>query len=151
MPRQYTRRPLDERFWSKVSKTEGCWLWTANTVRGGYGQFTIGEREGKRLAHHVAWFLTHNVWPTYLRHTCDNPPCVRPDHLATSDPLDNMQDKHAKGRQRYLRGFYLWNTKLSDSDVDAIRASTLPHQTLADLFGVSRSHITGIKLGTKRR
>ena len=150
MPREYTRRPLADRFWEKVEKTETCWLWTANTVRGGYGQITLGWKEGKGLSHHVAWFLAHGEWPSFLRHTCDTPACVRLDHLVPSNALDNMQDKHAKGRQRYLRGADLPHTKLTDEDVTAIRASTMPHRVLAELFGVSRSHISGIKTGHKR-
>lgn len=35
-----------ERFWSKVDKTDDCWLWTAATNRRGYGQFLSATRRG---------------------------------------------------------------------------------------------------------
>ena len=35
--------PEHERFWSKVAKSEGCWLWTAGTTVQGYGKFRVGS------------------------------------------------------------------------------------------------------------
>jgi len=29
-----SRLPLEQRFWSRVDKTDDCWLWTAGTARG---------------------------------------------------------------------------------------------------------------------
>src|SRR5688500_648059 len=56
MPRKYTRRPLAERFWEKVEKTDTCWLWRARTMPRGYGVVGIGT--GKTfLAHRVAYEL----------------------------------------------------------------------------------------------
>lgn len=33
-----------------------------------------------------------------VRHTCDNPPCVRPDHLIVGTCADNTRDKIERGR-----------------------------------------------------
>lgn len=69
-----------EVFWSRVSKTEGCWTWTG-TLRNGYGRF-----EHKRViypAHRLSWFLTHgSIDPTLsIDHLCRNRACVNPGHL----------------------------------------------------------------------
>jgi hypothetical protein len=92
------KRPLDVRFWEKVMKTDGCWLWTASMDRHGYGQFCAGGRPKK--AHRVAWFLTHGAWPTNALHRCDTPACVRPDHLFEGTKADNTADMMLKGRHR---------------------------------------------------
>src|SRR5947207_10170629 len=74
------------RFWSKVDRSGDCWIWTGSNHRG-YGRVRVGSRrDGTRalvLATHVAWELTSGAIPDgiHLLHHCDNPPCVRPDHL----------------------------------------------------------------------
>jgi hypothetical protein len=67
-----------DRFWSKVEKGPGCWLWTGPSFREGTGQ--VGGRMG-HLAHRVAWTLTFGRPPFgMLRTTCGDLRCVRPDH-----------------------------------------------------------------------
>jgi len=91
-------RPLADRFWEKVKKGDGCWEWTAATSRG-YGTFNLGRRQGTRGAHVVAYEL--KVGPTeggFVLHQCDNPACVRPDHLFLGTNADNMRDMSSKGR-----------------------------------------------------
>jgi len=59
------RIPLADRFWSKVIKTDSCWLWAAGINNNGYGRFQYYNRRqrpglGRDLyAHRVAWILTH--------------------------------------------------------------------------------------------
>ncbi len=79
--RVYTRRPVADRFWEKVKKTDGCWLWTGAINSHGYGNFWDGKRY--RNAHDVAYELCVEPIPARhdVHHTCENPPCVRPKHL----------------------------------------------------------------------
>ena len=65
-----------ELFWSKVQRTEGCWLWTGRKANG-YGDF------GKKRAHRVAYEALVGLIPKglVLDHLCRNPPCVNPEHL----------------------------------------------------------------------
>jgi hypothetical protein len=96
--------PLVNRFWSKVNKTETCWLWTSNVHTNGYGQ--IAESRNGRLrqrwlwAHRVAWELTHGPIADGLRvlHRCDVPTCVNPDHLFLGTQIENIADSVRKGR-----------------------------------------------------
>lgn len=99
------RRPLEDRFWEKVEKTEGCWLWTAaNGGPGKYGQFAIHAHyhEG---AHRVSYVLNVGPIPEGMGvlHRCDVPLCVRPDHLFLGTAADNIADMLAKGRRHSAR------------------------------------------------
>jgi hypothetical protein len=96
-------RPALERFWEKVDKTPGygpwgdCWEWTAS-CRPIYGVF---HYEGSdQSAHRVSWQLAYGVIPDnlWVLHRCDNPLCIRPNHLFLGTHADNMQDRQNKGR-----------------------------------------------------
>jgi len=90
----------EERFWSKISKTESCWSWTGTIMKHGYGMLSIGGKF--RLAHRYSWELFNGHIPDglYALHHCDNPLCVRPDHLFIGTQKDNIMDMMAKGRHR---------------------------------------------------
>lgn len=99
--------PIAQRFWPKVRKTDSCWMWIGGGNHAGYGSFSISRsaKPQRRGAHVVSWFLhTGNFPPSglFVLHHCDNPSCVRPDHLFVGTHHDNMFDMRQKGRQ--LRG-----------------------------------------------
>lgn len=81
-----------------VDASSGCWLWTGDKAKKGYGRLKI---EGKRVyAHRAMWEEKVGAIPAgqLVCHTCDNPSCVRPDHLFLGTQFDNMGDASAKGR-----------------------------------------------------
>jgi len=83
MPRQYTKRPSEERFWSKVVFPEDsdCWLWAASINNNGYGEFWAGDKYVK--AHRWAYEYLIGPIPAGLTidHLCRNRACVNPAHL----------------------------------------------------------------------
>jgi hypothetical protein len=86
---------IHERFWSKVNKTDSCWLWTAAT-NGGYGVFGLrSSGTGKwitRRAHRLAWeFLVGPLTPgMVLDHLCRTPACINPAHLEEVTNRENI-------------------------------------------------------------
>lgn len=95
----YSRRTFEERFWSKVDKTDGCWEWTG-TLHKPWNYGRIRYHGVDYYAHRVSWEIANgNITDGLLVcHRCDNPPCVRPDHLFLGTSKDNQQDMAAKGR-----------------------------------------------------
>ena len=93
------RVPDEVRFWRHVKKSDGCWEWTAGNNGHGYGWATR-YRQLSVAAHRFSWEMHFGPIPPGLIvcHHCDNPPCVRPDHLFVGTYKDNMQDCVRKGR-----------------------------------------------------
>ena len=93
------RKTIEERFWVKVNKTDDCWEWTAHKLFNGYGRFSI--RGKPDYSHRIAWELASGKYPTgeQVLHTCDNPACVKIDHLFLGTLKENMADRSAKNRQ----------------------------------------------------
>ena len=136
-------------FWSKVKKTDSCWLWQGSADRRGYGSVRIDHVTQK--AHRVSWSLAHGFIPPDLcvLHRCDTPACVNPDHLFLGTRADNSADMIAKGRARHRspNGEQNGASKLTAPDVVAIRASTISSRALAKQFGVSKVTIQNIRHG----
>lgn len=138
------------RFWGKVDKTEGCWLWTACLNRDGYGDFNLGRRgQGHELAHRYSWALANGPIPDDLcvLHRCDVRSCVRPDHLFLGTRTDNHADMVAKGRTRGnpTRGEAHNQAKLTAEQVIAIREAGGRQRDVAALFGVSQTLVSRIR------
>ena len=92
------RRPLVERFWEKVEKSDGCWLWTGAKITQRYGALNVDGVID--LAHRLMWKMAYGPIPDGLQvlHHCDNPPCVRPDHLFLGTQQHNVRDAIRKKR-----------------------------------------------------
>jgi hypothetical protein len=74
-----------------------CHVWTGRTNEFGYGKFSM--RGAEHRAHRVAFFLAESRWPDPCAlHRCDNPACVRRDHLFEGTKKDNSADMVAKKR-----------------------------------------------------
>lgn len=131
-------------FWPKVEKTDSCWLWRGEITKDGYGRTGAKKDGSTRGAHRIAWELTNGPIPDglFVLHKCDNPPCVRPEHLFLGTQADNRRDCVAKGRQP--RGSAARKSSLTEEDVVEIRQRHESGETATSLgacFGVTRANI----------
>jgi hypothetical protein len=98
------RPSAEERFWAKVRKSDapdGCWEWIGSPRSKDipYGCFWVNGRT--KSAPRYSWELHYGPIPDGMavRHfICDNPPCVRPDHLLLGTNEENTGDRTRKGR-----------------------------------------------------
>lgn len=155
----YHNRTLDElktAFWSKVDKTDSCWLWTSNK-RGGYGTVTIRGR--CKQAQIVSWLLANKDIKTVdellheyailgnqdICHTCDNKACVYPAHLYLASHQDNIWESVLSGT----------NVKLTAKEVVEIRdlyaTGYYTNRELGNIYGVSYSQVHRIVLFKRRK
>ena len=138
----YTHGPIDQ-----------CWEWRGQARDNTYPLFELRKTVS---ATHVAYCLEYGDFEGQLLHSCDNPPCVNPNHLFLASQKDNIQDMISKGRHPItgVRGNVNPIIRITDEDVDFVRelykSGSFTQEQLARRFQVSRSLIQGILNGSRR-
>ncbi|WP_165365573.1 HNH endonuclease [Bacillus albus] len=82
-----------------------------------------------------------------VRHKCDNPKCINPEHLELGTQQDNVNDMVERGRN--AKGERNGSAKLSNSDIRQIKDLLSKNYTCAEIsrmYGVARPSISSIKL-----
>ncbi|SRR6266404_1921173 len=134
-----------ERFMEKVEKPngeDGCWLWIgAKNCPYGYGRFAIGGTQ--KLAHVLMFKHVNGEIPTgmVVAHSCDNKPCVNPNHLELKTNGENQTDAYrrnvrtSKGGPRHT----IPMTKEVVERMKEMRRSGKTYDSIAKVIGVSLS------------
>lgn len=170
---------LQERLDRYTDKSGDCWLWTGS-LRGRpshlYGYIRVANRS--IMAHRISYELAFGPIPDGLSvcHHCDNPRCVRPNHLFLGTIADNNRDRAAKGRSATgerngsithavkrvanLRAYFAAHPhhnrnegrrKLTDGDREAVRsiyrAGGISQREIAQVYGVSQQLISNVCKG----
>lgn len=104
----------EERFWSRVHKTDGCWLWLGGGTPNGYGRFRVSD--GQVGPHRFAYELLVGPIPEGLQidHECHNIAvdqglcaggwacphrrCVNPAHLVPRTRSENVGRGNTRAR-----------------------------------------------------
>jgi hypothetical protein len=134
------------RFAALHATGEGCWPWQGPLDADGYGLFPHANRTVR--AHRFSFTLHRGVIPAgmHVLHACDNPRCVRPDHLFLGTNQANVDDMIRKGRQ--ARGADIHTAKVNEATVKEIRSRYAARRAnlraLAQEFGIGYAGLCDI-------
>ena len=100
------------RFLQRVNVGEEgeCWEWSGAKTPEGYGRLRFGGRQwySHRLMFHL--MLEPLKRDDVVLHTCNNPKCCSPFHLAVGTQEQNVHHMHASGRANMSglrKGWYM--------------------------------------------
>jgi hypothetical protein len=131
----------------------GCWICTSHAPNG-MGYAMLRTSNGRQYVHRYMYEQRYGSIPhgTVIRHCCDVPLCINPEHLLAGTQRDNIEDCISRGRHKASYDEHNGQTKLSRDQVNFIREHTeIPDPVLAKMFHVSRPHISLIQSGRKRK
>lgn len=149
--RQGKERPelsakLDEQI--EMIPIAGCWIWMGCVSEDGHG---TRRRNGRGIGvHRIAYCEHHGISiesidGLVVRHKCDNPPCINPNHLELGTHSDNMRDRVERDRTAY--GERAGGCKLNAAQIAEIRTAYVYGSkefgggALGKRYGVSAAHI----------
>ena len=135
---------LLKRFWDKVEKTDGCWLWTGGSNSGGYGQ--IKYKGAQQKAHRVSLSIAlkrpilEGFEVAHAPVICHTRLCVNPQHLREATRIENQSD-------RILDGTHSIGKKgsLTDEQIRAIRSDVRPQRVIAADLKINVGLVSHIK------
>jgi hypothetical protein len=142
-----------------IGDNDECWEWQGNRDKDGYG--ILSHWNGKNARAHVVSYelfvgkipKRHGKKRLFPCHSCDNPPCINPNHLWLGTNQQNMEDMIKKGRDRKAlgenhSGEFNPNAKLNLDEAKEIKRlyakKHYSYSELADMFSVSKGTIAHI-------
>lgn len=93
-------------------------------------------------AHRVVFFTIHGYWPQVVRHTCDNPRCINPEHLVGGTQKDNRADCVSRGRTGGCG-----RPRIRPEVVAAVLQSSGRQAEIAAEFNISKCSVSNIQRG----
>ena len=103
---------------------------------------TWQPNRGKSVRTHRLVYCQHkdisleDIEGQVVRHTCDNPRCINPEHLLLGTQQDNMDDKVSRDRQS--KGAAHGLTSLTNDDVNYIREHCIPYSKVVGVLAMAR-------------
>ncbi len=133
-----------ERFMSKLIKEKGpegdCWEWQGYLDSDGYGQFYTPTKTYNAHRYSYELFVKRVPEGLVVRHKCDYPACVNPNHLEAGTQKDNMQDCSKRRRNKF--GENHKDSKLTNEQAIQMRKERAEGKTLkwlSEKYGLSIS------------
>jgi hypothetical protein len=137
-----------------IEDGKGCFIITSHKTYG-FGYSTIRRNHQVKSIHRLIYEECFGEIPKGLviRHKCDVPACINPEHLEIGTRADNVRDMFERNRAPERIGSKNFNSKLTENDVIEIKKllskGELSQKEIAKKFGVAPGHISGINTGRK--
>jgi hypothetical protein len=145
---------INARFDAKTQVAEtGCLVWTSASDKDGYGLFQVSGRVTVR-AHRWAYERAHGPLQKgqIVRHSCDHPACVNPEHLIAGTARENMQDMAQRGRDAARRTTGHHAAKMTQEKVDELLRRRANGESIYQMyreFGISYGHAKNLCAGRR--
>lgn len=136
-----------------ITNETGCFEWQNAKSPHGYG---VARYNGRNFLTHRLSLALYTQTPVVsdldALHSCDNPPCINPEHLRWGNAAENARDMVMRGRQNHpdRRGSKHNMAKLDEQKVLEIKElfiSELSNAAIARLYGVTKDNIWCIRHG----
>jgi HNH endonuclease len=127
-----------------------CLVWTGPTLSKGYGR--LYHNRTHVLVHRAAYECFVGPIPEgmQINHHCDNPGCIRPEHLYCGTAEDNTRDMYERGRAHIAVGSEASNARLTEENVKEVFEMLREGYSqvfIAEYFGVGGTTIHSIANG----
>lgn len=122
-----------------------CWICTSH-ARSRDGHVSVIRDGVRQILHRYFYKIYKGDFDESLivRHTCDIPFCINPDHLVLGTHKDNVQDRVL--RDRSAKGVNNGRSKLTEIEVlEIFNDKNTPITHLAKKYKVDRKNIRNIK------
>lgn len=133
-----------EQILSYTNKVGECLEWTRCFNSDGYPRMGWKGSSNGKVHRIVAELSGQDIAGKVVRHKCDNPKCINPDHLIAGTIHENIVDMDSRGR-RYK--------KLSEKDVAAVLAlwntGIFSKKEIAEKVGLDSRRVSEITLGQR--
>jgi hypothetical protein len=113
-----------------------CMEWQRCYNSDGYPRACINSNVNAKV-HRVVFELVHGKLEEVMvvRHVCDNPKCINPDHLVSGTVLDNVKDRVERKRTR---------GHVSDAEIEKVktlRQSGKTYSKIATELGIKYKRV----------
>ena len=130
---------------TNFNPNSNCFEWLGALNTDGYPRAVVDGNSNAKL-HRVVFELAKGFLPEVVRHSCDNPKCLNPNHLLAGTARQNTLDRHERGRNAKTRG------RPSRKLVEQIWSDrALGTTDLSRKYGMSKNVVKGIKSGKTYR
>lgn len=127
---------------TEMGPPDQCWEWQGSVSEAGHGRIWVQGRVER--AHRVSYRLFVGPIPPgdMVRHTCDNPPCINPNHLCLGSGAENVGDMMRRGRHRSG-----WAKLTADQVVDIRErlAMGMPKKDVSERYKITVDHVRRIE------
>lgn len=114
-----------------------CLEWTRCLNSDGYARAKINDNVNGKV-HRFVFEEVNGYAPPVVRHSCDNPRCINPEHLVAGNNIDNIKDRNERKRT------YNYVSEEDKEAVRKLRAERLTHRQIAESLNIKTKRVERI-------